>query len=123
MGGFYQENTIHLSDFEVVMDIGIHAFEVGKPQRVLVSVDVGFALEAERVAEDALVHTLDYDRIVSAILTLAKARRYNTQETFAYALLAEIAREPRALHARVMTKKPDVFKDCAYVGFSVNWTR
>jgi 7,8-dihydroneopterin aldolase/epimerase/oxygenase len=114
-------NTIVLSDFETMADIGIHDFEIGHPQRVLISVRISFEADSERFVEDDLGLTVDYDFLRSGIVKLLASRRFNTQEALAHEILGMIRHQPRVYAAQVTTKKPDVYPDCAYVGFELDW--
>ncbi len=100
---------------EVLADIGFHEFEVGVPQRLLVSVEVWLE-DLAPPADDNPQLAWDYDFVRQQILELAAERRYNLQETLAYAIYMRLAglRGVRALTVR--TSKPDVYPDTAGVG-------
>jgi len=106
---------IVVEGLEVRADIGFHEFEVGTPQRLLVSVEIWLDDLAPPAADDPGL-AWDYDYIREQVLELAGARRYNLQETLAHAIYLRLAamRGVRAL--RVRTAKPDVYPDTAGVG-------
>ena len=106
---------IFVEQLEVQADIGFHEFEVGAPQRLLVSVEVWLE-DVEPPAGDDPRFAWDYDFVREQVVELAGARRYNLQETLAYAIYLRLAgmRGVRAL--RVRTSKPDVYPDTAGVG-------
>lgn len=106
---------ILLNRLEVRADIGFHAFEVGSPQRLLVSVEV-WLKDLVPPAEDDPQLAWDYDFVRAQVIELAGARRYNLQETLAHAIYMRLAslRGVRAL--RVTTSKPDVYADTSGVG-------
>lgn len=109
---------IFVEAMEVTADIGFHDFEVGRPQRLLVSVDVW--LDDTRLPEgDDPALAWDYDLIRSHVQELAAARRYNLQETLAYAIFDRLAAMRGVTALRVRTCKADVYKDARGVGVDI----
>jgi dihydroneopterin aldolase len=109
---------ILLESLEVQTDIGFHDFEVGKPQRLLVNVEIW--LEDPSVPpDDDPVHAWNYDFLRSEVEEIASSRRYNLQETLAHAIFDRIAafRGVRAL--RVRTSKPDIYPEAHGVGVEI----
>ena len=85
---------IQLDRLEVMVDIGFHEFEVGTPQRLLVSVEVWLnpaALPLGDCADDAW----NYDFLKLELERLAGSRRFNLQERFASEVFDWIAARPR----------------------------
>ena len=109
---------ILLESLEVQADIGFHDFEVGAPQRLLVSVEIWLDELAPPAGDDP-AGAWNYDFLRKEIDELAKARRYNLQETLAHAIFDRVAafRGVRAL--RVRTSKPDVYPDAHGVGVEI----
>lgn len=100
---------------EVQADIGFHEFEVGSPQRL--SIDVEVWLEhAQPPANDDPVNAWDYDFVREQVIALVAARRYNLQETLAYAIYLRLAGLHGVEALRVRTSKPDVYPDTRAVG-------
>ncbi len=110
---------IVLRDFAVPIDIGFHDFEVGNPQRVFVTVEVWLD-EASFASRDDVDCAWDYDFLRTEILSLAKARRYNLQETLARGIYALVAARAGVKGLRISTSKPDVYPDCASVGVELS---
>jgi 7,8-dihydroneopterin aldolase/epimerase/oxygenase len=109
---------ILLESLEVRVDIGFHEFEVGAPQRLIVSVEIW--LEDVTVPkEDDPSRAWNYDFLRTEVEEIAAARRYNLQETLAHAVFERIAafRGVRAL--RVRTSKPDVYPEAHGVGVEI----
>ncbi|HEY1144121.1 MAG TPA: dihydroneopterin aldolase [Sphingomicrobium sp.] len=106
---------IFLDSLEVMADIGFHDFEIGVPQRLLVTVEIWLDHVPPADCDDPAL-AWDYDFLREQIEELAAARRYNLQESLAHALYERIAslRGVRAL--RVVTAKPDVYADARAVG-------
>jgi dihydroneopterin aldolase len=106
---------IFLDSLEVMADIGFHDFEVGVPQRLLVTVEIWLDHIPPADCDDP-AFAWDYDFLREQVQELATARRYNLQESLAYAIYDRVAalRGVRAL--RVLTSKPDVYKEARAVG-------
>lgn len=118
---------ILLEDLAVQADIGFHDFEIGTPQRLLVTVEIW--LEDKSVPpDDDPDRAWNYDFLRTEVAEMASARRYNLQETLAHAIFDRVAAF-RGVHAlRVKLSKPDVYADAHGVGveiasFSGLWPR
>ncbi len=106
---------IVLQDYALPVDIGFHEFEVGNPQRLLVTVEV-WVDEAAFAGEDEAAFAWDYDFLRKEIAALAGSRRFNLQETLARAIYDLVAARRGVTALRVSTRKPDIYPDCAGVG-------
>ena len=113
-----RSSSIFLDQLEVEADIGFHDFEVGKPQRLLVSVEIWME-EVAAPAADEPHATLDYDYVRSEVRALASARRYNLQETLAHAIYRRIAAMKGVRAIKVTTAKPDIYPDARGVGVQI----
>jgi len=109
---------ILLESLEVQTDIGFHEFEVGTPQRLLVTVELWLE-DPTLPADDDPERAWNYDFLRQEIEEIASARRFNLQETLAHAVFARLAafRGVRAL--RVRTSKPDIYPDAHGVGIEI----
>ena len=109
---------ILLESLEVQTDIGFHEFEVGAPQRLLVTVELWLE-DATLPADDDPERAWNYDFLRQEIEEIAGSRRFNLQETLAHAVFARLAafRGVRAL--RVRTSKPDIYPDAHGVGIEI----
>jgi dihydroneopterin aldolase len=109
---------ILLESLEVQVDIGFHDFEVGAPQRLIVSVEIWLE-DFSLPNDDDPARAWNYDFLRAEVEELAAARRYNLQETLAHAVFERIAafRGVRAL--RVRTSKPDVYPQAHGVGVEI----
>ena len=106
---------IFLDSLEVMTDIGFHEFEIGVPQRLLVTVEIWLDHIPPADSDDPAL-AWDYDFLREQVEELAGARRYNLQESLAHAIYDRVAalRGVRAL--RVVTSKPDVYPEARSVG-------
>jgi dihydroneopterin aldolase len=110
-----RSRKIVLEDYDVPVDIGFHDFEVGKPQRLIVSVEV-WVDEQSFAAVDERSQAWDYDFLRTEIGALAASRRFNLQETFVREVYNLIAARRGVTALRVSSRKPDIYPDCAGVG-------
>ncbi|MCY7398050.1 MAG: dihydroneopterin aldolase [Sphingomonas bacterium] len=113
-----RQQRIVIDRIEVLADIGFHAFEIGTPQRLLISIELWID-PATPPADDDPAQAWDYDVVVQAVRTLATQRRYNLQETLVNAIFLHIG----ALHGisalKVSSTKPDVYPDARGVGIEI----
>ena len=109
---------ILLEALEVQADIGFHDFEIGAPQRLLVSVEV-WLTDRAAPAEDHPAEAWNYDFLRTEVRELAGARRYNLQETLAHAIFDRVAAFHGVRAVRVRLSKPDVYPDAEAVGVEI----
>lgn len=108
-------HRIFLEDLEVSADIGFHDFEIGVPQRVLVTVEVTIDLSVWP-GEDNEQSAWNYDFIRTGIHDLLRGRRFNLQEILAEEIFTLIADRPGVTQLTVRTRKPDIYPDAKSVG-------
>ena len=109
---------IVLESLEVKVDIGFHDFEVGAPQRLLVTVEIWLD-EAVAPAGDHPERAWNYDFLRQEVEEIAASRRFNLQETLAHAVFDRLAAF-RGVHAlRVRTSKPDIYPEAQGVGVEI----
>ena len=106
---------IVLEDYDLPVDIGFHDFEVGTPQRLMVTIEV-WVDERSFAARDERALAWDYDFLRSEVGALAGGRRFNLQETFVREIYDLVAARRGVTALRVSTRKPDIYPDCAGVG-------
>ena len=109
---------IHLDALEVMADIGFHDFEVGNPQRLLVSVDVWLD-PAHLPSADTADGAWNYDHLKLEIERIASAKRFNLQETLAVEVYSWIAARKGVRALRVATCKPDIYPRAKGVGVEI----
>ena len=106
---------IVLEDYRLDLDIGFHEFEIGNPQRLLVTVEV-WVDERSFSADDTAGSPWDYDFLRTEIGSLVAGRRFNLQETLVREIYDMVAARRGVTALRVSTRKPDIYADCAGVG-------
>lgn len=109
---------IVLESLAVQADIGFHDFEIGTPQRLLVTVEV-WLQDLRAPVDDDPTRAWDYDFLRTEVEEVARARRYNLQETLAHALFDRIAAFHGVGALRLRLSKPDVYSDAHGVGVEI----
>jgi dihydroneopterin aldolase len=113
-----RSSRILLESLEVKADIGFHEFEIGVPQRLLVTVEIWLE-NGSTPLEDDPTRAWNYDFLRTEVEEIAGSRRYNLQETLAQAIFERVAafRGIRALRLRM--SKPDVYPEAHGVGIEI----
>ena len=111
-------SKIMLDSLEVETDIGFHEFEIGKPQRLLVTIEL-WLINLDPPAGDDPRGAWDYDFLRNEVIRLAGARRYNLQETLVHAIYQRLAAMHGIANLRVSSAKPDIYGDARKVGVEI----
>jgi dihydroneopterin aldolase len=109
---------ILLEELAVQADIGFHEFEVGSPQRLLVTVEIWLEDPTPPHGDDP-AGAWNYDFLRREVEAISGARRYNLQETLAHAIFERIAGLRGVKALRVRTSKPDIYPDADGVGVEI----
>jgi dihydroneopterin aldolase len=109
---------ILLEGLEILVDIGFHEFEIGTPQRLLVTIELWLE-DAAVPADDEPARAWNYDFLRTEVTEIASARRYNLQETLAHDIFQRIAAFRGIRDLRVRLSKPDVYPDAHGVGVEI----
>jgi 7,8-dihydroneopterin aldolase/epimerase/oxygenase len=110
---------LFLRNYEINVNIGVHAFEKTGEQRVLINVDLYIPLALSTPTADELGEVVDYDFIRSTVVQRVGRGHIHLQETLCDDVLALMLAHPKVRAARVSTEKPDVYPDCDSVGCEV----
>lgn len=113
-----RSSRIRLDELEVMADIGFHDYEVGTPQRLLVTVELWLDALDPPAADDP-AGAWDYDFLRTEIKRLAEAGRYNLQETLARRIFDRLAALAGVKALRIATAKPDIYSDARAVGVEI----
>ena len=113
-----KSSKIMLDSLEVQTDIGFHEFEIGTPQRLLVSVEIWLD-DLAVPPGDSPAAAWDYDFLRNEVIRLAGARRYNLQETLVEAIYQRLAAMRGVKALRISSAKPDIYGDARKVGVEV----
>ena len=109
---------ILLDSLEVQADIGFHDFEIGSPQRLLVTVEIWLDHVPPAECDDP-AGAWDYDLLREQIEELAAERRYNLQESLAHRIYDRVASMRGVAALRVVLAKPDVYPNARGVGVEI----
>ena len=113
-----RQSRILLDSLEVMTDIGFHDFEVGAPQRLLITVELW--LEDLTPPDDADHESAwNYDYLRSEVMRIAQKRRYNLQETLVHSIFQRVASYRGVKALRVKSVKPDIYPDAKGVGVEI----
>ena len=113
-----RQTRILLESLEVMADIGFHDFEVGVPQRLLITVELWLD-HHDAPADDDPVGAWNYDMLRNEVIRIAHAGRYNLQETLVHAIFERMAAARGVAALRIKSVKPDVYGDAAGVGVEI----
>ena len=110
---------LFLEGLEVQTRIGIHDFELNKPQRLIIDVELYVPLSLSTPSSDAIHEVVDYDFIREVVFERIAQGHINLQESLVDDLLSTLLNHPGVKAARVSSYKPDVYPDCNAVGVEV----
>ena len=113
-----RSQRILLESLEVQADIGFHDFEVGTPQRLLVTVEI-WLNDTTPPDNDDPDRAWNYDFLRAEVAEIASSRRFNLQETLAHAIFERLAAFRGVKALRIRTSKPDVYAEAHGVGVEV----
>jgi dihydroneopterin aldolase len=113
-----RQSRILLDSLEVMTDIGFHEFEVGTPQRLLITVELWLD-NLDPPDDDDHLSAWNYDYLKTEVIRLAQERRYNLQETLVHAIFQRVAAYRGVKALRVKSVKPDIYADAEGVGVEI----
>src|SRR5215217_1226260 len=113
-----RQSRILLDSLEVMTDIGFHEFEVGTPQRLLISVELWLD-NLDPPGDEDHQSAWNYDYLKTEVIRLAQERRYNLQETLVHAIFQRVAAYRGVKALRVRSVKPDIYSDAKGVGVEI----
>lgn len=114
-----QYRRLFLKNYELDINIGVHAFEKQGEQRVLFNVELYIPLALSTPSQDDLSEVVDYDFMRQTIADRVARGHIQLQETLCDDILTVMLSHPKVMAARVSTQKPDVYPDCESVGVEV----
>lgn len=113
-----KSSSILLDSLEVQADIGFHDFEVGAPQRLLITVELWLG-DLDPPSDDDPANAWDYDLLRNEVRRIAGERRYNLQETLVHSIYGRFAAMRGVTALRVKSSKPDIYADARAVGVEI----
>lgn len=113
-----RQSRILLDSLEVMTDIGFHEFEVGTPQRLLITIELWLE-DLDPPEDDDHRSAWNYDYLKTEVIRLAQERRYNLQETLVHAIFQRVAAYRGVKALRVKSVKPDIYSEAQGVGVEI----
>jgi dihydroneopterin aldolase len=113
-----RQSRILLDSLEVMTDIGFHKFEIGVPQRLLITVELWLE-DLDPPDDDDHQSAWNYDYLRTEVTRIATERRYNLQETLVHAIFQRVAAYRGVRSLRVKSVKPDIYEDAKGVGVEI----
>lgn len=113
-----RQSSIKLDSLEVMTDIGFHDFEVGAPQRLLITVEIWLE-DVAMPFGDAPDAAWNYDYLRQEIRRISSEKRYNLQETLVHALFDRFAASHGVKALRIASAKPEIYPDARGVGVEI----
>ena len=113
-------HRIKFNQLSFPVSIGVLPHEREGPQRLLIDLEIELRRDLLDPGED-LAKVLNYDSIRTRIIELAQARHYNLLESLARELLTIFEDEAAIASTRLSVQKPDVYADCAAVGYEIDY--
>jgi dihydroneopterin aldolase len=95
-------SRVFVRGLQVEAEIGVHAHEQGRRQRLVVDVTLDLAGEPWR----GIAATVDYEKIAGHARAVAEGGHIGLVETFAWRLARLCLAEPHVTRARVRVEKP-----------------
>ena len=114
--------TIFLESVVRTIDIGIHSFEIGHPQRI--QFDIFVAIDSiEELVNDDIGDTLNYEYLIEILNSKTQGKRVSLLETLANDILDDVLLPEKVLAATVIVSKLDIasFDGRYFRSFSVKY--
>jgi len=110
-------NTIFMENVVRTVDIGIHDYEIGNPQKV--SFGIYVALEKfGKLSSDDIDQVLNYEYLIKILDSKIMVSRYSLLETLANDILDEVLLPTQVIGATVVLSKLDIL-DSGSIGCSI----
>lgn len=113
-------HRIKFSQLSFPVSIGVLPHEREGPQQLLIDLEIELRPDMPD-PQDELSKVLNYDAIRTRVIELAQARHYNLLESLARELLAIFEGDTAIARVRLSVQKPDVYADCAAVGYEIDY--
>jgi|TARA_B100001113_G_scaffold171343_1_gene140194 dihydroneopterin aldolase len=110
--------TLFLEDIVRDVDIGVHDFEIGNPQKIRFDIYVIMS-EVQKPLNDNLNEVLNYEYLITSLENVLSLGRFSLLETLANRLLEEISIPTSVKAASVVITKLDVLDGDGRLGCSM----
>ena len=110
--------TLFLEDIVRDVDIGVHDFEIGNPQKIRFDIYVIMS-EVQKPLNDNLNEVLNYEYLITSLENVLSLGRFSLLETLANRLLEEISIPTSVKAASVVITKLDILDGDGRLGCSM----
>lgn len=110
--------TLFLEDIVRDVDIGVHDFEIGNPQKIRFDIYVIMS-EVQNPLNDNLNEVLNYEYLITSLENVLSLGRFSLLETLANRLLEEISIPTSVKAGSVVITKLDVLDGDGRLGCSM----
>ena len=113
---------VFVRDLVLDAEIGVHAHEKNRHQRIRLNVDVR-AEDDTGPIDDQLHNVVCYENIVDGIKAILQNGHINLVESLAEAIAGFILDDPRVISVKVAVEKLDAIPEAASVGVEIERNR
>ena len=110
--------TLFLEDIVRDVDIGVHDFEIGNPQKVRFEIYVMMS-DIQNPNNDDLSEVLNYEYLIDSLNNVLSLGRYSLLETLANRLLEEVSAPTSVKAASVVITKLEILDGDGRLGCSM----
>ena len=110
--------TLFLEDIVKDVDIGVHDFEIGNPQKVRFEIYVMMS-DIQNPDKDDLSEVLNYEYLIDSLNNVLSLGRYSLLETLANRLLEEVSAPTSVKAASVVITKLEILDGDGRLGCSM----
>ena len=118
LSSFNGVTTLFLEDIVRDVDIGVHDFEIGNPQKVKFDIYVMLS-EVRNPENDKLEEVLNYEYLIESLEDVLSLGRFSLLETLAHLLLEEVSIPNSVKAASVVITKLDILNGDGTLGCSM----
>ena len=110
--------TLFLEDIVRDVDIGVHNFEIGNPQKIRFDIYVMMS-EVQKPANDKLNEVLNYEYLITSLENVLSLGRFSLLDTLASRLLEEVSAPTCVKAASVVITKLEILDGDGKLGCSM----
>jgi dihydroneopterin aldolase len=109
---------IHVKNLTCYTTIGIHPWEKGRKQKVILNIEIEF--DASKSAKsDNIKDTIDYEKISNSAIASVTNSKYELIEGLVQSIVNDILADKRVISAKVTLDKPEALETAESVSISI----
>ncbi len=113
-------NLLRIEALRTTTRIGVHAWEQGIDQVLLLDIDIPLSLEKLEKADDMLENTIDYDALCQHVTTLVESSAFKLIETVADRVIRSIQDNFGVQALTVRVSKPDAIANAGNISITMS---